>query len=177
MRRTALFAALVLGFLAVQAGASRVHAEPRTLSFDRLSAGLTASGVQMTSPGGQSSFQFGPYATYSVTGHLSTAASGERDFARGVSVSKLGLRVLVMESERSRVYAGYSVTHASGAGFGLPYRNSGEAVVAGSYAAARRADGSTALWGLVQSGWDAHNDNWWLKVGLRWQALGGKVLL
>jgi hypothetical protein len=161
-------------FLVLFAGSA--HAVPASWSFERASFGVDAAGQQWTEGDIRaSSFLPGAYLSYDLTQGLSIAATGERDFARHLTLGKVGGRFKIIETERGVVALGANlVGYGDRPDFlGIAKPTSWETMAAGAYSVAETA-GRTVLWGVAQAGWDEQNGVKWVKVGLRAQVVGGR---
>jgi len=170
MRR---FLVLALTLLAIPTIA---HSEPARWSLDRASFGVDAKGA-VTEQGGQaSSFLGGTYLSYSMTEQMSAAATVERDFAGHLTIAKVGLRfpIFHLDGGNGRVTAaGNLVSYSDKGAEGIVEQTSWEAGVNGSWRLAENT-GTTVLWGIVSAAYDPENARSTYRLGLRYQALGGR---
>lgn len=147
---------------------------PATWSFARASLGVHATGAITNDAGTQTSaFLPGAYLSYSLTSGVSLAGVVDEDFARHLTIGSAGIRFLVMKSERGQIglganLLGYGDARASG----IKEPTSWSGSIHGSWAAAR-SSGRTLLWGIASASYDPENDRKEVRVGLRYQVVGG----
>lgn len=160
---------LVLGITAPsQAG------PPPQWSLDRASFGLDAQGAQWTGTNA-SSFLPGAYLSYDMTSGLSLAATCQRDFARHTTIGKGGFRFKVWDNDRGVVAVGANLVGYGDqtAWLGIVKPTSWESCLNGAYGVWQK-DGRTIAWGIAGASWDQQNNVKEVRVGLRWQMVGGK---
>lgn len=158
--------------------AQPAQAAPPKWSFDRASLGVTASAA-VFDYGTERVESFLPdaYLTYNMTSTFTAASLVERDFARNLTIGKVGARFAVYKSDYSgaRVYAGANLVgygDEGAAGFAKP--TSWDAQLQGSYPVwVDRGSGATRAWGIVGICHDSQNALTTARIGLRFQLIGG----
>lgn len=176
--RRALVLALALLTVWIAENPKPLLAAPATWSFQRASLGFDAQGAQMTtSNGSSSSFLPGAYLSYSATSGLSLAGTVQRDFARHTTIGRAGARFKVLDTTRGDIALGANLVGYGDrtAWLGVTHPTSWESTVNGAYDVWQQ-NGRTVLWGIAQASWDQQNDIKSVRVGLRWQAIGGFLL-
>lgn len=171
-----LAAVLALGGILLLSAFGAAHAAPATWSLDRASLGLDAKGAVTDASGSRSTaFLPGVYLSWSATSQLSVAATVEQDFASNLTLSRAGARFLIAHmGDGGQVGAGASIVGYSGDGAAsIVEPTSWEASLHGSYPVFESA-GRTVVWGILSASFDPENERQTYRVGLRWQAIGGR---
>ena len=169
-----------LGLLLLAMGAlispALCGAAPAQWSIDRLSFGLDAQGAQFDGTN-LSSFLPGAYLSYSATSGLSLAGTVQRDFARHTTIGKGGFRFRVLDGQRGNVAIGANLVGYGDqtAWLGIVKPTSWETTVNGAYDV-YQVNGRTILWGIAGASYDKANNVKEVRVGLRWQLVGGRDL-
>lgn len=175
--RNPILAAIALLVLVVSSGtlAPPATASPPTWSLHRASLGVHATGAVTNDSDVQSSaFYPGAYLSWSATSGLSLAATYDRDFARHLSIGQAGIRFLLLKSDRGQVGLGANlVGYGDEGAAGLEEPTSWTASLHGSWSAAKAKNGATLLWGIASASYDPENDRREVRVGLRYQLIGG----
>lgn len=167
-RRGGVVVALALLALPVAAGAA-----PARWSFDRASAGLSATGAIVDHDGRSSAFLPGAYLSYSLTSQVSAAATVERDFARDLTIGQAGLRFRMWGNEHGRIFGGVNAVAYGDAGSStITEPTSWNASIHGAWRMAEN-EGQTVLWAITSAAYDSENRLTIYRLGLRWQAIGG----
>ena len=170
-RGRALLAAI--GLLVLSASAD---AAPARWSIDRASLGFDAKGAVTDAPGRSSAFLGGAYLSYSLTSQMSVAGTVERDFAGKLTIARAGVRfpILMLDGGNGRLAAsGGLVAYADEGADEIAEPTSWDAGLHGSWRLAED-EGTTVLWGVASAVYDAENTRTTYRLGLRWQAIGGK---
>lgn len=160
----------LLGLPAVSA------AQTPALSWHRVSVGADARGALVEHAGtDHTAFRPGAYLSYSVTSALSLAATLERGLKEDITVGHAGVRFLLAQMGMGQVYAGANLVSYSDVGAaGIEKPTSWSASLHGAYPVAWKGDGSTLLFGTLSAETDMENDLQTYRIGLRWQAWGGR---
>lgn len=174
MKRLAL-AGLLSASLALGLTAPSQAGPPPTWSFDRVSFGVDAQGAQWSGATNGTSFLPGAYLSYDATSGLSFAGTLQRDFARHTTIGKAGARFKVWANDRGAVAVGANLVGYGDqtAWLGIVKPTSWETTVNGAYGIWQK-QGRTIAWGIAGASYDKDNNVKEVRVGLRWQAVGGK---
>jgi hypothetical protein len=165
----------VLGLLLVPS-LGLAQSTPPALSWQRVSTGLDARGALIEQGGVEhTAFRPGAYVSYSVTSQMSVAATVERGFSERLTIGHAGLRFLVAHMGAGQVAAGANLVSYSDEGaVGLLKPTSWSASLHGAYPVSWNGDGSTLLYGTLSAELDPDNEIQTYRIGLRWQAWGGR---
>ena len=148
---------------------------PPSWSLLRASFGLDAQGAAWSGTiSNQSSFLPGAYLSYSAASGFSLAATVQRDFARHTTIGQGGFRFRVLDGQRGNVAVGANLVGYGDqvAWLGITKPTSWNACVNGSYDVYQK-QGRTVLFGIMGASIDPDNNLKEVRVGLRWQVLGG----
>ena len=168
--------AVAVVFVGIAGTLSPVAAAPPSWSFDRASFGIDAKGTWGHSGDAPNASAFlpGAYLSYSVTSQLSAAATFERDFPTHLNIAQAGARFLVFKNDRGQVAGAVNLVSYSDDGSSTVLKpTSWNAAVNGSWAAVRAKNGQTTVFAIASASYDPDNDLSLIRVGLRWQVLGG----
>jgi hypothetical protein len=138
---------------------------------------IVGAGYQRDSTGERSTaVELKGALSYGVTDQLSLAAGVIGSPWAKTALEFAGLRVcLNPENKTWQLGAGVDVRHYDGSGYAWVKRpTSSAAVVAGAWSAAKRKDGSTAIFFKAAADWDVDNGLKTGRLALAWQAFGGK---
>lgn len=176
MKNSTLVVAALLALAALASGDRPAVAAPPTWDFARASLGVHATGAITNTEGTQTSaFYPGAYLSWSATSGLSLAGTYDRDFARHLSVAQAGIRFLVHKSERGQVGFGANlVAYGDDGSAGFKEPTSWNASLHGSWSTFRAKNGTTLMWGIASASYDPENTRGEVRIGLRYQILGGR---